>query len=255
MPSKTTISYTGNYCIRTYEIDSRKIATVPALLKLMHEAAMQNVIKLKLSVWDMEPIQISWVLMRQHLKINRLPVLGEKVKVLTTPAGFEKVFTYRDYKVFDEKGEILAYSSSTWLLMNTMERRITRIPDFILEYQKAMPSPSDCLPRPTNKLPKFEIAHSSKSFRVDWHDLDFNQHMSNVFYIQWMLEALDDQMIVKGKLKVLDILYKMEGRWHDDLVSEVQKLDGHTFLHRLLRNQDGKELALAQSKWELPENS
>ena len=66
------IAHVEPFRIRTYEIDHEKICTVPALLKLMHEAAMQYVLDLKLSVWDLEVHQISWVLMRQYLKVNRL---------------------------------------------------------------------------------------------------------------------------------------------------------------------------------------
>ncbi|MCB0622180.1 MAG: hypothetical protein KDC41_26495, partial [Saprospiraceae bacterium] len=62
---------TAEYQIRTYEIDSRKQATVTALVKLMHETAMQNVIDMKLSVWDLEPRQISWVLMKKYVNIDR----------------------------------------------------------------------------------------------------------------------------------------------------------------------------------------
>ncbi len=245
----TEIGYRETYTIRTYEIDNRKIATVPALLKLMHEAAMQNVIKIKLSVWDLEPHKVSWVLMRKSLKINRLPILGETIHIVTYPVNFEKFFTYRDYKVFDENGALIAASSSTWLLMDTESRKMTRILPFILEFQKKMPNPEVCLPAPMTKLPKFERVDFSKPFRVDWHDLDFNNHLSNVFYIQMMLEGLEDDILSNGNLEAMNIVYKTEGRWKDEIVSEVQKLDNHHFLHRLVRKADGKELALSESIW------
>jgi hypothetical protein len=42
------------YTIRTYEIDSKKQSTLPALVKLMHESAMQHVIKLgyRCGIWN-----------------------------------------------------------------------------------------------------------------------------------------------------------------------------------------------------------
>jgi acyl-ACP thioesterase len=89
--------YQEDFCVRTFEIDSTKSATLPAIVQLMQEAAMQNVIDIKLSIWDLEPHKISWVVMRKNMTINRLPVLGEKIQILTYPAGFEKFFTYRDF--------------------------------------------------------------------------------------------------------------------------------------------------------------
>jgi len=120
-----------SFTIQKMPLHHRKQATIPALVKLMHEAAMQNVIDLKLSVWDLEPHQISWVLMRKNLVIHHVPKLGEQIKVVTHCAGFEKYFTYRDYKIYNQADELLAAAASTWLLMDTIKRRMTRIPDFI----------------------------------------------------------------------------------------------------------------------------
>lgn len=249
MPESSPLTYTYNYAVQTYDIETRRRMTVAALVKLMQEAAMQNVIEMKVSAWDLEPQHISWVLFRKNLRINRLPMIGEKLTVMTYPAGFEKFFTYRDYKVFDEKDELIAWSSSTWLLLDTIKRQMARIPDFILTFGAYMPAPEKCLPRPATKLPKFEKALQSKPFRVDWHDLDFNGHLNNVYYIQWMLEALPDEVLQHGTLKSFDILYRIEAHWKDGLMSELQQLDEKKFVHRLTRIRDGKEVAQGMSQF------
>lgn len=244
-----SIYQTERFIIRTYEIDNRKQATAPALVKLMHEAAMQHVIRLKLSVWDLEAEQISWVLMRKMLRIHRMPKLGEQIKVVTYPAGFEKFFTYRDYKVFDEKDDLIAWSSSTWLLMDTVERRLSRIPEHILRLREQMPPPSECLPRPEDRLPRMESAQRVKTFEVNWHDLDFNMHLNNTYYVQWMIEAVPDDRLRHSTLQEFDILYRAECMWKDQIRSESSRLDDRTWLHRLVRAADSKELALGKSTW------
>lgn len=253
LPTISPIQRQEEFIIRTYEIDRRKMVTAPALIKLMHEAAMQNVLELKLSVWDLEPHHISWVLMRKQLHIHRLPILGEKIKVITNPAGFEKFFTYRDYRVYDESDHLIASSGSTWLLMDTQKRSMTRIPDFILKMNHLMPKPEDCLPRPSTRLPKFENASTQKEYEVNWFDLDFNGHLNNTFFIQWMLEALDNAVLSHGELQELEINYKLEAQWQDRVLSEVQALENGTFLHRLSKVGDGKELANARSRWKIVE--
>lgn len=241
------VSHTEEFVVRTYEIDNQKKATIPALVKLMHEAAMQNVIQLNLSVWDLEPHHISWVLMRKWLRISELPKLGDQIKVFTTPAGFEKFFTYRDYKVFNQKGELLAASSSTWLLMDTQKRKMTRIPEFILAMQPHMPKLEDTLERPKVKLAKFEKAEWIKNYQVNWHDLDFNLHLNNTYYIQWMLEALPDEILMHHQMKSIDIIYRAESLWKDQVVSQTQSLGNKTYLHQLIRKRDEKELAFAKT--------
>lgn len=249
----TPLQHRETFIVRAYEIDSRKQATIPALVRLMHEAAMQNVIDLNLSVWDLEPQQISWVLMRKELHFRRLPVLGERIEVLTYPAGFEKMFTYRDYRVFDEAGEQIAWSSSTWLLMNTENRRMTRIPPTILDLQKKMPEPGNCLPRPSShKLPVMEHPGKEQQYRVQWFDLDFNNHLNNTLYLKWMLEALPDSVLQKGQIRKLTIQYRAESYWKDRICTQTESLDENRFLHCLIREEeDGpKELASALSEWQ-----
>ena len=243
-------AYQEDFRIRTFEIDSAKNATLPALVQLMQEAAMQNVIDIKLSIWDLEPHKISWVLMRKNMTINRFPILGEKIKIITYPAGFEKFFTYRDYKIFAENGDLICQSSSTWLLMDVEKRRMTRIPNFI----KAMATDMEqnveiALPRPKLKLDfKFEKATASKEFEVNYFDLDFNNHLSNVTYLKWMLEAIPSDFLLKYKIKHLDILYRAECRLGEIVTSAIEEVEENVFIHRL-SSSEGKELMLAKTIW------
>jgi len=247
MPSP--LSYILDYTVQTYDIDKRRRMTVAALVKQMQEAAMQNVIEMKVSVWDMETEHISWVLLRKNLRIGRLPMIGEKIKIHTCPSGFERVFTFRDYKIFNEAGEMIAHSSSSWLLLDTDTRRMSKIPAHILEFEKSMLPAELCLPRPNLKLPVLNRVDITQKFRVGWHDLDFNGHLNNVFYLQWMLETVPDAVINEGTLKEFDIQYKVEGQWKGLIVAETQKLDDKNYLHRLVPFGGGKELALGRSAW------
>ncbi len=245
----TALGYEEAFYIRTYEIDNQKKATIPALVRLMQEAAMQNVMKLKLSIWDMEEHHISWVLLRKDLRINRLPNLGETINVTTQPTGFEKFFAYRDFRIFDQQGELLLYSSSTWLLMNTQSRKMARIPEFIMEYAAQMPPIEDCLPRPDSKFPPFEKIDFVDDFRVSWHHLDFNQHLNNTQYIAWMLDTIPFELLQTGDLQQFEIQYRHECKHEDQLLAQTQQLSDHSFLHRLIHQHNQQEVALARSTW------
>lgn len=244
------LAYSETFAVRTYEIDHCKRATIPALIRLMQEAAMQNVIQLNVSVWDLEAQNISWVLLRKSMQVFRLPRLGEQIRVLTCPTGFDRRFTYRDYKIFGADDELLLQSSSAWLLMDMVSRRMAPIPPFILEFESKMPALEDRLPRPDFRFPKFEQAHFTKTFEVNFHDLDFNLHLNNTLYIQWMLEAMPHEMLQHKRVAGMEVLYRAESRWNDVLYAETQVLDDHTYLHRLMKKGEEKELAMALSRWE-----
>lgn len=245
------LSYNLPYTVQTYDIDKRRRMTVAALVKQMQEAAMQNVMEMKVSVWDMEADHLSWVLLKKKLRINRLPMIGERIRFYTCPTGFQKVFTFRDYKVFDENDELIAYSSSSWLLLDTQTRRMKRIPPHILAFEKDMPPLSEQLVRPDFKIPVLTQIDHSTNFRVNWHDLDFNGHLNNVYYLQWMMESLPDDLLENGTLKAFDIQYKVESNWKDQTLCESQQLENGQFIHRLVHEETGKELAVGRSEWEM----
>lgn len=237
--------------IRTYEINERKTVSAPALVKLMQETAMQHVLKLRLSVWDLESQNLAWVLIRKNIQIVRYPFLGEQIRIRTYPSGFEKIFTYRDFRIFDEQDREIAFASTCWLLMNTRERKMTRIPLDFLEFNELLPDPATFLPRPDAKIAAVEKVDFTRDFTVQWHELDFNLHLNNTFYVQWMLEALPEETLSKTSMQSMDLIYRTECYWRDAVTSETQQITPTLFLHRLRRLSDDQELASGRSTWKV----
>ena len=242
-----SVGYHEEYSVRAYDIDAYKRMTAPALLRVLNELAMQHVLQLKLSVLDLEPHQIGWVLLRLEVDINRLPNLGEKIQVKTTPSGVERAYTYRDYYVTDKQGELLATASTTWIMLNTENRRPTRIPYWIMERLPEMPPPEQCLARPAGQLPDWTDATTQASSRVGWYDLDFNWHLSNTHYLGLLLNGVSSDFLKNHAPSHLLIHYKQEAVLDDELLSEACQMDGHSFRHRLRRGDD--ILAEASTSW------
>lgn len=238
----------ATYNIRAYEVDSKQLIQPPALLKLMHETAMENVIRLKMSAWDLEHLNLSWVLMRMYIQFYTLPKVGETVQVMTYPAGFEKLLTYRDYLVFDEQGNKIAEAGSTWLLMDTTKRRMASLPTFITDLNKDLPSPEDCLPRFNSRFSALRKIDFSQSATVGWYDLDWNTHLNNVQYLRWMLESLGD-VPAQQQLQRIEIQYRAECTWKEKLVAEAEQLDQHTFLHQLRKTDTNTIAAQTKTIW------
>ena len=248
----TDLQYESNYRVRAYEIDSRQRMTMPALSRLMQEAALQNVIEVGMSFWDLEPYQVSWVLNRQQIHIKRMPKMNERIRVHTTPAGFLRLFTLRDYRVYAESGELIAHSPSVWLLMNTETRGLASRPPFLEAFSARMPPREQCFARPKGKIPAPRQPEFTNYYRVHWHDLDFNKHLNNTLYIQWMLDPIPAEVLSQHNLTFFDINYRAECQLHDELRSEVQQVAAGEYLHSITRLSDEKMLANARTIWERP---
>ena len=240
--------HTEQYTIRAYAVDQSKKISVPALAQLMHETAMQHVLDLKLSVWDLEPLHLAWVLTNIHIDIYRRPLLNEKITIRTNPSGFERVRTYRDYRVYDEQDQLIASAVSTWFLMDTKSRRLARVPDEVrATVEGAIQQIDEFLPR--TKAPKIEDTSSgyARQFQVNYHDLDFNMHLNNIYYAKWLLDALPLDFLKHHELRSLNLTYKLECLLDDLVISQAATSGESSFGHRLVK--DGKEVAVGASTW------
>ncbi|NJL74602.1 MAG: acyl-ACP thioesterase [Saprospiraceae bacterium] len=205
--------------------------------------------RLGISVWDLQPQNLAWVLMRQSAHFERLPMLGEEISILTYPAGFDRVFTFRDYQVFDAQQRCIIQAASTWLLMDTQARKMTRIPDFITALSPAIPAPEKCLPRCGFTLYPLETFDRTQLSKVGWYDLDFNAHVNNVQYVKWMLETIPTDTLKDKHLQTLEIQFRAECRLGDEVQSASHAIESTMYKHQLTLNGSQKELALAKTTW------
>lgn len=249
--SADDLIHRSTFIVRSYEIDPHKIASAPALVRIMQEASMEHVMLLQLSVWDLEPRGLSWVLMRQRLHFSRLPRLGETVQIVTHPSAFERVFTHRDYRMFDADGHEIAHASTTWLLMQTATRRMSRIPADMLAYNELLPAKAAHLTRAAETLPEFGTALHAIRFTIHWFDLDFNFHLTNSKYVEWLLASAEESLLRHSALSDMEVHYLAECTSGEEVISETALEYENTRLHRLVRASDGKELAKARSVWSM----
>ncbi|PHN04517.1 acyl-[acyl-carrier-protein] thioesterase [Flavilitoribacter nigricans] len=238
------------YTVRTYEIDHQKRMTIPALVRLMQEAAMQHVLQLKLSVWDLETERVAWVLMRLQLEVKRLPRLEETITIRTCPTGLERILTYRNFWIYDAEGTLIAEAVTHWVLMDTQTRRLKAIPEWIeTRFSQLIPETHDGLQPSRHKLPPLSQHDRQKSFHVRWHDLDFNLHLNNTYYILYLLEGLPASWLSDRTLIRLDIAYKSEVRMEESFEVQMQQLSSGQFLHRMTQGAEERVLAEMVSEW------
>ena len=232
--------------VRGYDVTKNRKASIPAIIQMMHEAAMQHVMRLEVSATHLATHDLGWALHQQSLAVFQQPTLGDRLQVLTHPSGMEKLLTYRDFHLFDDKGKLLAKASTSWFLMNLRRRRIARYPDFI----DAIIRPSnklDHLPRPVAPDPGMETPTVEAGFQVRFHDLDFNGHLSNYHYAKWMLDTLPTSWLENNRLESFDIQFLAECLLDDTVRVEVWPKDADTYVHHMTK--DEKSIARGTTRW------
>jgi acyl-ACP thioesterase len=243
------LTYEQKFFIHTYEIDAAGRAQVLALLNFLQDAAAGHASRLGFSVPDLVKRGLTWVLSRYRVSIQRYPRFFEEVKVTTWPSGLQGYFALRDFEMSDAKGPFLAATTS-WMLLSLATKQPVKAEDHLAA---DMVLPRRSLPDAFPTIPPLATAARETRFRVARRDLDMNKHVNNVVYIHWALEALDDEVVATKRLVDLEVSYRAEAFYNEEIVSRVgpaEDAEGSTaFLHRIVRASDGAELARLRTRW------
>ncbi|GAB3691926.1 thioesterase [Spirosoma flavus] len=241
---------TDTFTLRGYECDAFGRMSVTALMNLMQESANRNAIDYGIGISDLAQRGFGWMLMRFRLRMHQYPRYGQTIRLTTYPTVVEKYFIYRDFQVLAEDGTLLADATSTWLVFGMEKRAMVPLPDFIR--QLTPPIISDPLPRLSLK-PDFSTTSFSpdteKVVEVGWLSIDQNQHVNNVAYVGWLLESVPDTLLQTQELSELDLVFRTESHWHDQLNVQLMTETTGTLLHRIIQQESGKEVLLARSQW------
>lgn len=241
---------TDAYSVRSYETDAHGRLSVPALMNLMQESANRNASDYGISIADLARHGFGWMLMRFGLRLHQYPRYGQGIRIMTYPTLVEKYFIYRDFRVLADDGTLLADAVSTWLVFGMEKRAMVPLPDFV----RSLPLPPNTTPLPRLPLkPDFSLDTLSpddgKAVEVGWYSIDQNQHVNNVAYVQWLLEALDEDTLYRRELAEIELVYRTETHWRDRLLVQSAPETTTTRLHRILHAETGKDVLLARSRW------
>ncbi len=241
--------------VRSYEINSRAVATMETMAKYIQEVASNHARAMKLDVTHLSASKLTWVLSRIHIKMDHYPQWQQKVIVETWPAEKDKYFAIRDYRIFDENYRELGAATSSWMLINLETRRPAELPEFMegTENKKR----GRALHDPFDKLPVLEGPFDyEKEFHVRLSDLDVNQHVNFINYIGWGLETVPQEIWENYVLKDLQIGFRAESVYGDSVLArskKEEKEDKSVFTHRLEKKSDGSELTRLVSQWQKPD--
>ena len=131
---------------------------------------------------------IAWILARMSISVTRLPYHGESVKVRTWPAEAGR-FYLRGYELIDASGNIIVKSTSKWVTMDIMTRKLTVMPsDLLTNYPKNL---FEVEPFEIHALPHVRDVKFEMPVLVRHDDLDINGHVNNAKYFGWLKSFVD----------------------------------------------------------------
>ena len=234
------MTFTKEYTLSAVDVDCFGRCKASVLLYLAQEAATGHCDILRLD-WDtMAEKGLFWAVIRSHVKIRRLPVLGERVYIQTWPMPTTRTAFPRAVEILDSTGGVLVQIVSLWVLMDMMTRTMVLpgksnvdVPGFLTGFEIA--SPNSLVPAGHNQR---------ASRRVVFSELDRNGHLNNTRYMEWAADLLPAKYHKLNPVREFTICYLSEALEGQQIDMEFGLSEDDIFQvdgYRLQTDEHGKK--------------
>lgn len=178
-----------------------------------------------ISFTDMQQFDQAWVLSRMRIEVDTLPKWRDTVTVKTWIVSLENSRSVRALELWrgDEK---LIGCETFWAVFNTKTRR-----------PEALALPNEHFEKfgerfSTNERVKkvaVSVNENGNTRKVVLSDLDIVDHVNNVKYLEWCLDILNPEIVLKQQIKAFDMNFLKELSLSDNVIICDAENGGKTF--------------------------
>lgn len=239
------MEYSEKFKIHSYEVDMTNKATLQAICQYLQEVASNHAEKLGFGMtWLMENNR-TWMLSRLNVKMDTYPKSGDEIIIRTWPTGAHRLFVLRDFVIENAQGQILGVAGSSWVYMNLethhpihpLSGEITFIaPDGVKRTISENPDKVGLTDNPVLK----------SVYKVRYNDLDMNNHVNNIKYIEWLLESMDPEFRKTHIPDELLINFLAEAVYGHEVSVHLDTTE-NGYSHSI--TNDGKDICRSETHW------
>ncbi len=247
--SGSLAKYGEDVRIYNHYTDRNRFLKVKVLCDLFNDMAELHTFIQKTDVATLSREGLTWMLRRIHLYMPCMPRREESVRIETWNPAFEGLLVPRVYRVEDAAAagqagtgseassgncaerKLRAFAHTDWMLINTASRRPER-PSTLMKGLAGHCAES--LPFTDSLFTKAEhksgpdaswTVFSSTVFLARYSDLDFNGHVTQSAYVQWMMDAHGFLFQERAELKEFEVIYVHELKPGGEVRVEVLRQD------------------------------
>lgn len=168
-----------------------------------------------ISFSDMQEFDQAWVLSRMRVEINALPKWKDTVTVKTWINSLENSRSVRALEMY-VNGKKIVGCETFWAVFNTKTRR-PELLSLTHNHFKLFPE----IKATQEGFSKIDINPEKEeifSKTVILSDLDIVNHVNNVKYLEWCMDLVDENIILKQKIKSFEMNFMKELSLRDQVV-------------------------------------
>ena len=205
--------YEEIYPVFSFLLDPMKRLSIPALFGILGDAAGRDASRRGWGYDELARRNQAWVLIRAKMEIERQPSWGEQIMLRTWPKTMEGVVAYRDFQVLDPDRHMLLAGSTAWTLMDLTTRRPVRL--IGKEFETGILAHYHAIKGNPAKIAWPDALDTVREVTAEFGHLDMNNHVNNSRYIEWIINEIPVEFLMKRQLREVEV----------NFISEVKHLD------------------------------
>jgi medium-chain acyl-[acyl-carrier-protein] hydrolase len=237
-----------SFDLKTYELDFHGRVPVAVIYRFMQEAAEHDAVERQFDTETLLRKNLTWMLLRMQIRFQNFPEGRQEIEVETWPSGIDSRYAFREFRLFAAKQQnLFAVASSVWLLIDRERQRPVQLAPFFdpSDRQRTEPMVVARQPEPN---PSGEVL-LRKEFPVRLADLDINNHVNNLHYLEWVVESVPEEYWAGRTIVELDLEYKKQVMYGDTVRVETVPASGGGFFHRMTSPKTTGDILTARTVW------
>ncbi len=221
---------------------------LPVLLDILQDMADRDAHRMSMTVADLLPKGLSWVLRQYRVVVDRYPGYESMLRVKTWHEPRRNLHSIRTFEVRDASGPV-ASAWTSWILIDTVRGRPLRLDRHATEVytKEACPVEGEAPSLPVVR----DFAYDT-FFSVRRWDLDRNAHVNNAVYFSWAIEAVSDDIAAVFEPVGVEAEYLKPVEKNGEVRVRTAPFpadeEGRTFFHSIV-GPDGEAKAAFVTRW------
>ncbi|MCL2596279.1 MAG: thioesterase [Paludibacter sp.] len=231
--------------IDSYLTDFQGKITLSSVVNLLLQAATRHAQERGFGYNYVHNMGRAWVLSRLAVEMYEYPKIDSIFFINTWISGVNNFFTERNFSFENEKGEIIGYAKSIWASINIETRRpenvkeVFGIENFIIYKENPIEKP--------HKIAQLKNEQAFSKFTVRYSDVDINNHLNSVKYIEHFVDIFDIQHFKFYEIRRMEIHFAAEAVFGQRLYLLKKEEDSNDFF--LEMRDDEKLISAARIVW------
>ncbi len=230
--------YTFDSRVRYSETDLNGDLKIEALMNYFQDCSTFQSEDLGVGIGYLQENHVAWMVIYWQIDILRLPRLGERIRIGTSPYSIKGIIGLRNFMMETAEGERLVNVNSVWSLIDMEKQLPVRVfPSMVEKYEL---------------FPKFDMEYTSRKIVVPETDgralppvevteemLDSNRHVNNAQYVRLAQAQLSEHQ----KITRMRVEYLKQAHLGDGIFPVVY---GEETVTVVLNAQDGSPYCIVQ---------